>query len=96
MVHPNALSYCSEHCIEIHFITMWIKNAKQLPLSGTGFFCHTMHEEGKHSPSQLLSGGNTSRHMCVNIFRKGSVRLFQKHFASTSEIQFCKELRVVI
>ena len=31
----------------------------------------------------------------INIFRKGSVGLFQEHFASISEIQFQKELHIV-
>ena len=34
--------------------------------------------------------------MCANIFRKGSIGLFQKQLASISEIQCYKELRVVI
>ena len=32
--------------------------------------------------------GDTLRHVCANIFKKGFVGLFQKRFSSISEIQF--------
>ena len=44
----------------------------------------------------IFKSGDTPRHMCVNMSRKGSVGLFQKFFSRISEIQFEKELSVVI
>ena len=45
----------------------------------------------------IFKGGDTPRHMCVNMSRKGSVGLFQIFFfSSISEIQFEKELPVII
>ena len=44
----------------------------------------------------IFKRGDTPRHMCVNMSRKGSVGLFQKIFSRISEIQFEKELSVVI
>ena len=44
----------------------------------------------------IFKGGDTPRHMCVNMSRKGSVGLFQFFFSSISEIQFEKELPVII
>ena len=41
-----------------------------------GLFCQPF---GKFLIPQ---NGDTPRHMCINIFRKDSVGLFQKHFAS--------------
>ena len=44
----------------------------------------------------IFKRGDTPTHMCVNMSRKGSVGLFQKIFSRISEIQFEKELPVVI
>ena len=44
----------------------------------------------------IFKGGDTPRHICVNMSRKGSVGLFQNFFSSISEIQFEKELPVII
>ena len=44
----------------------------------------------------IFKRGDTPRHMCVNMSRKGSVGLFQKFFSRISEIQFEKELSVII
>ena len=44
----------------------------------------------------IFKCGDTPTHMCVNMSRKGSVGLFQKFFSRISEIQFEKELPVVI
>ena len=44
----------------------------------------------------ISNARDTLTHMYVKIFLKGSVGLFQKHFASISETQLQKELCVVI
>ena len=44
----------------------------------------------------ISNARDTLAHMYVKIFLKGSVGLFQKHFASISETQLQKELCVVI
>ena len=41
----------------------------------------------KKRENTSFKGGDIPEHMYVNIFRKGSVGLFQEHLASISEAQ---------